>query len=39
MLVGMNEKRALPKLQEMMQEENQMMVVKQKAAQGIGKLL
>ena len=39
MLVGLNEKRALPKLQEMMQEENQMMVVKQKAAQGIGKLL
>lgn len=39
MLVGLNERRALPKLQEMMQQENQMMVVKQKAAQGIGKLL
>jgi HEAT repeat protein len=39
MLVGLNEKRALPKLQEMMLEENQMKVVKQKAAQGIGKLL
>jgi hypothetical protein len=39
MLVGLDEKRALPKLQEMMQEESQMKVVKQKAAQGIGKLL
>ena len=39
MLVGLDEKRALPKLQEMMQEETQMKVVKQKAAQGIGKLL
>jgi HEAT repeat protein len=39
MLVGLNEKRALPKLQEMMLEDNQMKVVKQKAAQGIGKLL
>lgn len=39
MLVGLNEKRALPKLQEMMQEESQMKVVKQKAAQGIGRLL
>lgn len=39
MLVGLNEKRALPKLQEVMQEENQMKVVKQKAAQGIGQLL
>ena len=39
MLVGMGEKRALPKLQEVMQEENQMKVVKQKAAQGIGKLI
>ncbi len=39
MLVGLNEKRALPKLQEVMQEEGQMKVVKQKAAQGIGKLL
>lgn len=39
MLVGLDEKRALPKLQEMMQEEAQMKVVKQKAAQGIGKLL
>ncbi len=39
MLVGLNEKRALPKLQEMMQEDSQMKVVKQKAAQGIGKLL
>ena len=39
MLVGLDEKRALPKLQEMMQQEAQMKVVKQKAAQGIGKLL
>ncbi len=39
MLVGLGEKRALPKLQEVMQEENQMKVVKQKAAQGIGKLI
>lgn len=39
MLVGLKEKRALPKLQEMMLGENQMKVVKQKAAQGIGKLL
>ena len=39
MLVGLNEKRALPKLQEVMQKEGQMEVVKQKAAQGIGKLL
>ena len=39
MLVGLDEKRALPNLQEMMQEETQMKVVKQKAAQGIGKLL
>ena len=39
MLVGLDEKRALPRLQEMMQEEAQMKVVKQKAAQGIGKLL
>lgn len=39
MLVGLDEKRALPKLQEMMLEETQMKVVKQKAAQGIGKLL
>lgn len=39
MLVGLNEKRALPKLQEMMQQESQMKAVKQKAAQGIGKLL
>ena len=39
MLVGLDEKRALPKLQEMMQEESQMKVVKQKAAQGIGRLL
>ena len=39
MLVGLDEKRALPKLQEMMQRETQMKVVKQKAAQGIGKLL
>lgn len=39
MLVGLNEKRAMPKLQEVMQEENQMKVVKQRAAQGIGKLL
>lgn len=39
MLVRLDEKRALPKFQEMMQEESQMKVVKQKAAQGIGKLL
>ena len=39
MLVGLDEKRALPKLQEMMQEQAQMKIVKQKAAQGIGKLL
>lgn len=39
MLVGLDEKRALPKLQELMQEESQMKVVKQKAAQGIGRLL
>ncbi len=39
MLVGLNEKRALPKLQEMMQEESQMKAVRQKAAQGFGKLL
>ena len=39
MLVRLDEKRALPKFQEMMQEETQMKVVKQKAAQGIGKLL
>jgi len=39
MLVGLNEKRALPKLQEMMQEKSQMKVVKQKAAEGIGRLL
>jgi len=39
MLVGLDEKRALPKLQKMMQEEAQMKIVKQKAAQGIGKLL
>jgi len=39
MLVGLDEKRALPKLQEMMQKETQMKIVKQKAAQGIGKLL
>ena len=39
MLVGLNEKRALPKLQQMMQEESQMKVVKQKAAEGIGRLL
>ena len=39
MLVRLDEKRALPKLQQMMQEETQMKVVKQKAAQGIGKLL
>lgn len=39
MLVRLDEKRALPKLQEMMQEESQMKVVKQKAAQGIGRLL
>jgi hypothetical protein len=39
MLVDLGEKRALPKLQEVMQEENQMKAVKQKAAQGIGKLI
>ncbi|MCG8307273.1 MAG: HEAT repeat domain-containing protein [Cytophagales bacterium] len=39
MLVSLDEKRALPKLQEMMQTETQLKVVKQKAAQGIGKLL
>lgn len=39
MLVGLDEKRALPNLQEMMQQEAQMKVVKQKAAQGIGQLL
>lgn len=39
MLVRLDEKRALPKLQEIMQEESQMKVVKQKAAQGIGRLL
>jgi HEAT repeat protein len=39
MLVGLNEKRALPKLQQMMEQENQMKVVKQKAAEGIGRLL
>lgn len=39
MLVGLNEKRALPKLQEVMQEETQMAVVKQKAAQGMVRLL
>ena len=39
MLVGLNEKRALPKFQEMMQSENHMKVVKQKAAQGLGKLI
>ncbi len=39
MLVRLDEKRALPKLQELMQEESQMKVVKQKAAQGIGRLL
>ncbi len=39
MLVGLNEKRALPGLQEMMQGENQIKAVKQKAAQGIGKLI
>lgn len=39
MLVELDEKRALPKLQEVMQEETHMMVVKQKAAQGMGKLL
>ena len=39
MLVRLDEKRALPKFQEMIQEESQMKVVKQKAAQGIGKLL
>ena len=39
MLVGLDEKRALPKLQEMMHREAQMKVVKQKAAQGIGLLL
>ena len=39
MLVILDEKRALPKFQEMIREESQMKVVKQKAAQGIGKLL
>ena len=39
MLVGLNERRALPKLQEMMEEESQMKAVKQKAAEGIGRLL
>lgn len=39
MLVGLNEKRALPKLQQMMEQESQMKVVKQKAAEGIGRLL
>ena len=39
MLVGLNEKRAMPKFQEMMQGESHIKVVKQKAAQGIGKLL
>ena len=39
MLVGLDEKRALPKLQEMTQQDSQMKIVKQKAAQGIGKLL
>lgn len=39
MLVGLDEKRALPKLQQMMEEESQMKVVKQKAAEGIGRLL
>jgi hypothetical protein len=39
MLVGLDEKRALPKLQEVMQEETQMAVVKQKAAQGMVRLL
>lgn len=39
MLVGLDEKRALPKLQEVMQGDSQMKVVKQKAAQGMGKLL
>jgi hypothetical protein len=39
MLVGLNEKRALPKLQQLMEEETQMKVVKQKAAEGIGRLL
>ena len=39
MLVRLDEKRALPKFQEMLEEESQMKVVRQKAAQGIGKLL
>lgn len=39
MLVGLNEKRALPKFQEMIQGENHLKVVKQKAARGLGKLL
>ncbi len=39
MLVGLNEKRALPKLQQMMEQESQMKIVKQKAAEGIGRLL
>jgi hypothetical protein len=39
MLVAMNEKRALPKLKQMLEQETQMKVVKQKAAEGIVKLL
>ncbi len=39
MLVGLNEKRALPKLQEMMMNDSHMKIVKQKAAQGIGQLI
>ncbi len=39
MLVGLNEKRALPKLQEMLMNDNHMKIVKQKAAQGIGQLI
>jgi len=39
MLVGLNEKRALPRLQQMMEQDNQMKTVKQKAAEGIGRLL
>ena len=39
MLVSLDEKRALPKFQDMMQAETQMKVVKQKAAQGFAKLL
>ena len=39
MLVGLDEKGAIPKLQEVMQGDSQMKVVKQKAAQGMGKLL